>query len=504
MVAVLAERRPKDVRSPKKAPKDVRSATLARVDALPYSLKGFVVFCTVLRVESGEPLVLEPFEREMLADFFDGAVESLIIIPSGNGKTTLLSALALYHIRKVESAECVIGAASRDQATVLFRQAETMVARSELNDVFDVKGGYRHIRCGRGRIRVMASGADTGDGIIPTLALVDELHRHPSGELYGVFRFKIVKRRGQMVTISTAGSSMASPLGMLRQAAYELPRFERDEAAKHTIARSDDGSFVMHEWCLSDTDDPNDMKLVAKANPSSWKTAVELKALASSPSMTPWEWLRFACGVWTEGEEPAIDPPTWDALADESLVIADGSEVWIGVDVGTFGEPTAIAVIREESGEIWAKVHMLNPVGNARVPLEQVEVVLRQMHETYAVRAFVYDTRSFQRSADMLEADGLPMVEFPQSAERLTLASGTFFKLVEEGLLHHDGDPVLRAHVLGARVKDDERGWRFRKDPRSQRPTDALFALAVTAHVALTEPAAPEPAFFSLAPRKAG
>jgi phage terminase large subunit-like protein len=343
----------------------------------------------------------------------------------------------------------------------------------------------------------MASGADTGDGIIPTLALVDELHRHPSGELYGVFRFKIVKRQGQMVTISTAGAAEASPLGQLRRAAYELPIFQRHEAAKHTVARSADGAFVMHEWCLADSDDPHDMALVAKANPASWKTKTELRSLASSPSMTPWEWLRFACGVWTEGEEPAIDPSTWDALGDLTLEIADGSEVWVGVDIGTFGEPSAIAIIRSDQGEIWAKVQLLDPIGNTRVPLQRVEATLRELSDRFQVRAIAYDSRSFQRSADMLEADGLPMVEFPQSEERLMLASGTFFKLVEEGRLHHDGDPALRAHVLGARVKDTERGWRFRKDS-SNRPTDALFALAVACHVALTQPPDAIPAFFSL------
>ena len=71
--------------------------------------------------------------------------------------------------------------------------------------MFDVKSGYGEIRL-RGsdrdgpRVRVLAADANTGDGVIPTLALVDELHRHPSGDLYGVFRDGLGPRDGQMVT----------------------------------------------------------------------------------------------------------------------------------------------------------------------------------------------------------------------------------------------------------------------------------------------------------------
>lgn len=90
----------------------------------------------------------------------------------------------------------VIVAASRDQADILRRQAEQLVKRSGVSvgkfgwcigdTVFEVKSGYREIRLGDSRMRVLSADAATGDGTIPTLALVDELHRHRSLELYGV------------------------------------------------------------------------------------------------------------------------------------------------------------------------------------------------------------------------------------------------------------------------------------------------------------------------------
>ena len=94
---------------------------------------------------------------------------------------------------------------------------------------------------------------DTADGVIPTLALVDEMHRHKSAALYGVFRDSLGARDGQMITISTAGENEQSALGMMRAAAYRLPSMRKD--GSYTYARSDDGSYALHEWALGKDDD---------------------------------------------------------------------------------------------------------------------------------------------------------------------------------------------------------------------------------------------------------
>jgi Phage Terminase len=189
------------------------------------STSEFAKFAGQLVLDNGKPFKIQPYQRLMLADYFAGATETVIVIPKKNGKTTLLSALALYHLWREPDAECVIVAASRDQARILFKQAAGLVLRSELAPKFDVKGGYGEIRLAGekmgGRIRVLAADSATADGVIPTLALVDELRRHPSAELYGVFRDGLGPRDGQMLTISTAGATFASPLGRLRAKAHD-------------------------------------------------------------------------------------------------------------------------------------------------------------------------------------------------------------------------------------------------------------------------------------------
>lgn len=154
------------------------------------ALDQFVRFCERhLRLENGRPLRVEGFQRRMLRDYFEGTTETLILVPKKNGKSTLIAALALFHLATTPDAECVIVAASREQAGILFGQAAGFVRRSDWLKA-RVKASLRELRSrdDAGRIRVLAADVDTADGVIPTLAIADELARHRSPELYAVMR----------------------------------------------------------------------------------------------------------------------------------------------------------------------------------------------------------------------------------------------------------------------------------------------------------------------------
>src|SRR4051794_30220478 len=55
-------------------------------------LDRFRAFCKLVG------LTIEPFQALILLEVFDGRRELLVLIPRGNGKTTLFSALALWHL----------------------------------------------------------------------------------------------------------------------------------------------------------------------------------------------------------------------------------------------------------------------------------------------------------------------------------------------------------------------------------------------------------------------
>jgi phage terminase large subunit-like protein len=95
------------------------------------SLDAFEHFVNVaLTTENGEPMVLEPFQREALTEHFEGVRELLLLLPKKQGKSALSSARGLYELVTVPHAEIAIVAASRDQAGLILKQAHGFIDRS--------------------------------------------------------------------------------------------------------------------------------------------------------------------------------------------------------------------------------------------------------------------------------------------------------------------------------------------------------------------------------------
>jgi phage terminase large subunit-like protein len=469
-------------------------------------LEGFAAFCQELTLEDGRSFQLEDFQRQMLADYFGGATESLILLSKKNGKSTLLSALALHHLLVTEDAECVIAAASRDQATILYDQAAGFVRRSPmLPSLVDVKRGYREIRAAHhsGRIRVLAADVDTADGVIPTLALVDELHRHKSADLYGVFRDGLGPRQGRMVTISTAGDDDSSPLGVMRANARSLPLVEQDGG--YWYCRSEDASFVMHEWALSEDDDLADMALVKTVNPASWQTPAALGKRHDSPSMTRWQWARFACGVWLRGEGAAITPGEWDELREKTK-IPDGAPVYIGVDLGWKIDTTALVPLQWESTErrVVSDVVVLEPPGDGTLLDDRlITQALLDLAARFEVLGVIYDPNA--GGQQMIQAlnrkHSLPFIEHSQQNSPIAVADARLMEAIRRKELVHDGDKVLREHVLNAVEKPlGGEQFRFDRPKRGERkPIDALRALSMVHSVAFALHEEPDEGFLLVA-----
>jgi phage terminase large subunit-like protein len=179
----------------------------------PNTVEHFRAYCALLVLDNGEPFLLEDWQQDFAADFFSGTKQSWLIVPEGNGKTTFLAALALYHADYTPDAAGVIAAAAREQAELMYVQARGFVDRTPgMSDRFRCFDGYRRIKSRRlrGVVQVKAADDRTGDGIIPTLCLIDELHRHRDLALLRTWIGKLRKRKGQLVVISTAGEPAPS------------------------------------------------------------------------------------------------------------------------------------------------------------------------------------------------------------------------------------------------------------------------------------------------------
>lgn len=435
----------------------------------PYSqpTKRFENFCS-----RGLGLTLEPFQKLLVAELFAGRRELLILIPRGNGKTTLFAALALFHLVTHPMPAVYLAAAGRDQARLAFEIARRWCqASSVLRGRVTVR--HNELRARGGFMRILSSDAPRAHGLQPTLALVDELHAHHSPDLYVALRTALGKRpEALLVTISTAGFDAESVLGRLRTTALALP----DVQVKGTLTTARSDSFAMLEWACAEEDDLSDAELVKRANPFSGVTVDFLAEQISSPGLHPLEFARFHANVWTSSERGWLPPGAWAKCASDYEIEA-GEEVFLGVDIGGSRAASAVVAVTADlrcAAWTWQ--------GDAAV-LAVVER-LRELAVEFTIREVVHDPWRFRSEALRLEQEiGLLTVEFPQTPSRMTQASENLYRLVVEQQVRHPNDATLNQHVAAAVAKPTERGWRLSK-PRGEgraSQVDAVVALAMAA-----------------------
>jgi len=118
-----------------------------------------------------------------------------------------------------------------------------------------------------------------------------------------------------------------------------------------------------------------------------------------------------------------------------------------------------------------------------RVPIAEVEHTIRESCRRWRVVEIIADPFRWTRTLQALEAEKLPVVEFPHSPSRLTAATGDLYSAAVNGRLTHSGDHRLSEHVAAAVIREDARGIRLDKASRarSARKID-LAACLVMAH----------------------
>lgn len=457
------------------------------------TLEHFQEFCRrFITLDDGEPFELELFQQVILRGYFAGVTETLVLLPKKNGKTTLLAALALYHLIYTSNANCYIAASAKDQARILYEQATGFATRTSkggkllpqaqsLQKRVLLRDGYKEIRSRRdtGFIRVLSGDVNTGDGVIPTLALVDELHRHKDdGALYGVLMDGLAPG-GQIITISTAGETMKSALGRIRRKALKLGA-KRTGAYTHVLSPNEE--FEMHEWSLHDDDDRDDLKLVKKANPLKAMTMERLQRRKESPSMKPSQWARFACGVWVRGESAAISSVDWAKSGMDGLVLNEGADVYLSIDLGwqwdcsvvDVGEPRELEEL-EIDGERyirWKRVRfgvpeILHPPRNGEsLPFDTViEAVLKfRDDDGLNILGVVMDTNAEgKRVAEVLKNEhGIEVIEHSQDTKMMAKSSMGFAEAVGHGDVDHPNDDEFTDQVLaGIAWPAGGETWRF-------------------------------------------
>jgi phage terminase large subunit-like protein len=184
------------------------------------------------------------------------------------------------------------------------------------------------------------------------------------------------------------------------------------------------------------------------------------------------QWVRgLACWLGEAGAE------IWGAC-ESPFRFVRGEPTWAGVDMALKKDSAAVVLgQRRPDGRLHAVARIWFPQ-NGLIDASEIMEYLRQAAADYKLVAAYYDPRYFDLPARMLADEGLAMVEFPQSLERMTPAVAGTFDAIRKGVLTHDGDPAFTEQVLNAAPRFNEAGFVLSKT-KSAAKIDAAVAMCM-------------------------
>jgi phage terminase large subunit-like protein len=206
--------------------------------------------------------------------------------------------------------------------------------------------------------------------------------------------------------------------------------------------------------------------------------------------MKPWQWARFACGVWLFGEFGAFSAEEWRQCEDLAARIPDGATgVYIGVDLGWRWDTTAFVPIWKDEDDkfvVGPVSVIVPPRDSSATAYETIWQVAEDLAEQFTHPMFVLDPEAggeqlAQQIEGELEAD---VVAHSQKPQPMALAAQRLSEAIAGQSLRQPGHPELTRHVLAAAAKSVGEGWRLVKPKRSSAVIDAAIALAMALSVA--------------------
>ena len=432
---------------------------------------------------AGELLRLRPWQHKLLAGLFaedrDGQLRhraALIGMARKNGKSALGAGLALWSLFCGEAGgEVYSCAGTRDQARIVFGTAKRMVELDpELASMSKLYRDAIEIPDTGSVYRVLSREAGASEGLSPTFVVFDEVHVQPDDELWNVMQLGAAARREPMLLGITTAGSRTDNLGR-DSLCFRLYQHGKRVAAGEV----DDPSFFFAWWepTAGAEADHTDPAVWREGNPG-FGDLNSVEDFESTLVRTPEaEFRTKRTNVWVVGAQAALPHGTWMRLADTERGVDPDVPVVLMADGSWNGDSTGIVAITvEEQPRMWVVGLWEKPDESTewRVPVAEVEQALRDAARSMRVVEIGMDPYRWQRSMQVLEDEGLPMVEFPMaSVERMVKAWKLFYDSVLDATFTHDGDARLARHVESMVLKIDARGARPTKESKaSQRHID--------------------------------
>lgn len=427
---------------------------------------------------AGLPIELEPWQKFIVCQVYGWMRKGgkrlrrsvYIEVPRKSGKSTFCSALSLYHLMAdgESSAEVYSAATSRDQARIVFGDAQAMARNSEnLSKHLTVQRSAITYLKANSKFEPLSADAGSLEGRSPSFSVVDELHVHKTPEVYDVLNVASGAREQPLLfCITTAGVNREG-------ICYQV----RDYATKVLDGHVEDDSFFSMIYGIDEEDDWRDPKSWVKANPN-YGISVQpddLERLAKQASESPSAETNFKTkrlNVWCNTNSAWLSMSAWDACKEERPPLSywHGKPCYVGLDLASVSDFASVAYLFQENGKIypyvsnylptdtiyekagvmgdkyreWVSAGHIIPTDGAVTDLNYIKEELMKSFEKFQIKQVAFDPYGALGLVTELMDYGLPMIKFPQNITSMSDPSKELEKAVLDKTLAHGNDPVIR------------------------------------------------------------
>jgi phage terminase large subunit-like protein len=451
-------------------------------------------------------ITLEPWQCWFLCTLFgwlqlDGLRRfrvALMLVARKNAKSTLAAIVVLYMLTMdgESGAECYSAATTRDQSKVVGEIAWHMAKRSPLFcEQFGVKIGSEttltlSVPATASKFAPLAADEKTLDALNVSLAVIDELHAHPTRGVWDVLDTATGARQQPMLfSPTTAGVDIGG-------IAYEKVTYLQ----KVLDGTFDDDQFFGVNYTIDEGDDYRDPDVLKKANPNYGVSvnpadlARKIKETEHSPSAVN-NFLTKHCDVWVRAESTWMPMTEWIRCGRPSLKIEEfrGVPCWIGVDLAEIRDIAAlVAIFRPDAQHyVWFGRYYLPEKAVERSPIAQMSGWAAANHiivtegdqadyqrieddiiawcDLLDVREIDFDRALASRMSQNLKTRLQPrmgrdaverfVITVPQNVETMNPAMQLVESLTLAGKIQHDGNPAnnwMFSNVVVERNHKDE------------------------------------------------
>lgn len=427
------------------------------------------------------------------------------------GKTTLLSAIALYALMAdgESGAEVDCIANTRQQAKILFDTA------SYLAETLDPK--HKYIKPFRDKIKfattkshiqVLSSDAKTLDGFNASLFVEDELHEAKDSRLYDVMKSSQGMRQNPLaVCITSAGFNKYSFCYQMRRTCIEIL-----EGTK-----TDDTQFSAI-YCLDEEDDWKDETVWAKANPNvgitvSYDYLREQVTQATNNTALEVGVRTKNFGQWVDSEDIWISDDDINSVSDTiNLNGFDDAVGYIGVDLSKVSDLTAVSLMIPYEGKFYFKNKYYLPEtaleGNSNVSKYQQWVKdgyltitkgrttnydyiindIKKWNEVIPIQIVGYDAYNAKQWSNDMTNEGFNMKAFSQSLANFNFPTKELERLIKNGdVVIEENDLTKFCFKNVVIIEDHAENFKPTKET-NQNKIDGVIAMIEALGVYLSEP----------------